>query len=241
MFTSSKVNSNIALDWPAIMAAHEKKATDPRLRNFYAASIVDRKKDLRNVPFVALDFETTGLNPNIDDIVSIGLVPFDFNRIYCRQALHWLINPRKPLEENSIIIHGITHSEITKAPDLDHILDEMLAALTGKMIVVHYNRIERDFLNSALMVRLGEGIQFPVIDTMAIELAIQRKRLKNFWKRLNGRPPLSIRLGSSRERYGLPPYKAHHALIDAIATAELFQAQVTHHFSHRTTLEELWL
>ena len=37
---------------------------------------------------------------------------------------------------------------------------------------------------------------------------------------------LSLRLWTARERYGLPSYRAHECLIDAIACAELYLAQV---------------
>ena len=35
-----------------------------------------------------------------------------------------------------------------------------------------------------------------------------------------------LRLWNARTRYGLPVYKAHNALTDAVATAELYLAQV---------------
>jgi DNA polymerase-3 subunit epsilon len=71
---------------------------------------------------------------------------------------------------------------------------------------------------------------FPVIDTMSIETALLRKswrsRLKQFFR---GRGE-SVRLPDSRERYGLPRYQLHSAKVDALATAELLQAQINHHF-----------
>jgi len=47
-------------------------------------------------------------------------------------------------------------------------------------------------------------------------------------------------LAPSRERYRLPRYRAHHALTDALASAELLQAQVAHRFSPQTQLNALW-
>lgn len=241
MFKRSKIHNQIVINWPKVIALSQKRAKDQRLKEFYSASLANRKLTLAEVEFVALDFETTGLNPLEDEIVSIGLVPFNTNKVYCRQASYWLVNPNQALGANSVVIHGITHSELDHAPRFQRVLGELLKALAGKMVVVHYNRIERDFLDRALRVRLGEGIRFPVIDTMAIEATLQRRRLGSLWKKLRGEKPISIRLTNSRERYGLPSYKSHHALTDAIATAELFQAQVAHHFSRTTTLEELWV
>jgi len=225
--------------WPDIMKKCGRKSRDSRLRQFYQA--FPQGHILEDVLLVALDFETTGLNPFTDDIVSIGLVPFDLRRIYCSRSVHWLIHPRRPLAENSIIVHGITHSAISQAPDLLSILEDLLAALSGKIIVVHYNRIEREFLHAALLKRVGEGIRFPVIDTMDIEASLHRKKAKRRWKKRpkEAKKLVSLRLADCRERYGLPPYQAHHALADAMATAELLQAQVAHHYSARTSLAEL--
>ena len=58
--------------------------------------------------------------------------------------------------------------------------------------------------------------------------------------RLFGRKVESIRLADSRLRYGLPHYSAHHALTDAVATAELLQAQVLTHYQPETPLRDLW-
>ncbi|SDI75040.1 DNA polymerase-3 subunit epsilon [Ferrimonas sediminum] len=228
-------------DWEARFAEQAKTARDGRLKHYFRAGLVPAATPLAEVPFVALDFETTGLDAENDSIISIGLVPFDLNRVYCRQACHWLVSPRSPLQEDSVVIHGITHSDLSDAPDLRRILHQVLDALAGKVVVVHYRNIEREFLDKALMTRLGEGIAFPMVDTLQIESDLQHSKRQWSWRRLLGREKNeSVRLGSSRSRYGLPVYQPHHALTDAIATAELFQAQVAHHFSPDLPIGQLW-
>ncbi|WP_422673323.1 hypothetical protein [Billgrantia tianxiuensis] len=96
--------------------------------------------------------------------------------------------------------------------------------------MVHFRHIERPFLDEAIKARLGEGVRFPVIDTMSLEARLYRLSLWSRLRRWMRRPPVSIRLGDSRRRYGLPLYQGHHALVDALATAELFQAQVASHY-----------
>jgi len=228
-------------DWPELLNQRANLARDERLRDFYHRSVFDPDTPLGQVSFVALDFETTGLNPRRNDIVSIGLVPFTLRRIFCRDAGYWLVSPRKPLVEESVIIHGITHSDLDEAPDLKRILDDVLEAMAGKVTIAHFHRIEREFFDSALRARIGEGIRFPIIDTMEIEARVQHREYGGLLNRLRGRQPLSIRLADSRSRYGLPPYQMHHALSDAVATAELFQAQVAYHYSPDTRLGDLWV
>lgn len=227
--------------WQQYFAQQAKSANDKRLQQFYQNGVIDPNTPLSEVEFVALDFETTGLDVEKDGIISIGLIPFTLQRIYCNQSKHWLVKPRKPLNEDSVVIHGITHSDLSDAPDLRRILDEVLDSLAGKIVVVHYQYIERQFFNRALMERINEGILFPMIDTLAIESDIQHRAVGGWWNKLRGKKPASVRLGTSRSRYNLPAYQPHHALVDAIATAELLQAQIRHHFSPETVVKELWL
>ena len=227
-------------DWSECLRELATQARDERLRRFYQAGSVSPDTPLRDVPFVALDFETTGLNPNRHSIVSIGLVPFDLNRIQVRGSKHWIVKPRLPLHQRSITFHRITHSDIRSAPDLDEVLDDLLQALAGRIVVVHHRAIERQFLDIAVRVRLREGIQFPVVDTMELEARNHRKRRRGALAKLFGREPVSIRLADSRERYGLPYYPPHHALTDAQASAELLIAQIADRFSPDTPIKEIW-
>ncbi|MCW8329901.1 3'-5' exonuclease [Photobacterium sp. SDRW27] len=234
------LNTRNTPDWPTFFSTLGNNAKDTRLKHYYSTEMVSGDTPLKDVPFVALDFETTGLDSKTDEIISIGLVPFDIHRIRCRESAHWVVNPHRPLEEESVVIHGITDSDVSDAPDLLRILEKVLDALAGKIVVVHYQKIEREFMNSALKTRLNEGIHFPVVDTLAIEAAIQQHNFGGFLNRLQGKKPGSVRLGKARRRYGLPAYQPHHALTDALATAELLQAQIAYHFDPDTPISEIW-
>lgn len=227
--------------WPDQFRALAELARDPRLKSFYQTGCIAADTPMAEAPLVAMDFETTGLDADEHAIVSIGLVPFTLNGIPLGQARHWIVRPRLPLHKTSITIHGITHSDIENAPDIEEILEELLGSLAGRIPVVHYRDIERRFLDVALRHRIGQGIRFPVLDTMAIEAHLNPDRRPSRWQRLMGKKPVSIRLADSRLRYQLPHYAGHNALIDALATAELLQAQIRHHFGADTTIGDLWV
>ncbi|MCK2044465.1 3'-5' exonuclease [Chromohalobacter salexigens] len=226
--------------WADYFMARREQARDTALERYFDVGVPTPETPIGDVPMLAMDMETTGLDEQRHAIVSIGVVPFDLQRIRLAERRYWVVRPPRPLNERSITFHHITHSEIEQAPDLDDVLDELLAVMAGRIVVVHYRHIERTFLNAAVKARRGEGIHFPVIDTMSLEARLHRQ---SWWARLRrwlGRPPASIRLPDSRTRYGLPPYQAHHALIDALATAELLQAQIAHRYSPETPLREVW-
>ncbi|TQO67019.1 3'-5' exonuclease [Vibrio cholerae] len=229
-----------AIYWPARFAHLAQQARQTHLQRFYAQPLVEGSTPIHQCSLVALDFETTGLNAEQDAIVSIGLVPFTTQRIFLNQARYWLVKPSQPLEEESIVFHGITHSELQHAQAPEQVLKELLEALHGKIVVVHFRHIEREFLRQISLNIWDEAIEFPVLDTLEIERQLLDKQ-RSLWQRIARRPLPSIRLGQSRMRYHLPPYSPHHALTDAIATAELFQAQCAHHLPPHTAIQSLWL
>lgn len=235
-----KLLSPPTIDWPGKFKQKLNVIKNDTLIAYYSTPLPEGNKPIGEVEFLSMDFETTGLNPEKDDIISVGTVPFNLQRIFVNRAKYWTVRPREKLEEESVIIHGITHTDILDAPDLSVIFEQILNEMAGKIVVVHCQQIERQFFERALMTRINKGIEFPVVDTMVLESKIQQKLRGGIWHRLKGKKPQSIRLGACRQRYGLPVYPPHHALTDAIATAELLQAQIAHHYDPQQTIEQFW-
>lgn len=227
-------------DWLGYMAARAQHAQDDALKQYFATPLPSPDTPISQVPMVALDMETTGLDERRHGIVSIGIVPFTLERIKLAERRYWVVKPPRPLDEDSITYHHITHTEVAHAPDFEAVIDELLKELAGSLVVVHFRNIERPFLDAAVKARRGEGVMFPMIDTMSLEARQHRQTLWARFRRWLGRPPVSIRLNASRERYGLPAYQGHHALVDALATAELLQAQIAHRYTPDTPLKALW-
>lgn len=231
-------------DWPRRFQSLAEASTHPALKHFYGKGAVAPVTPLARTPFAALDLETTGLDFRQHGIVSIGVVPFTLERILCRQGSYWVVRPRRDLEKGSVMIHRLTHARVSDAPDLEEILAELLASLASRVVVVHYRGIERRFLRRAVTERLGEPLEFPVVDTMELEARLHRgvgrSRPVRWLRKLMGGQSVSLRLADCRSRYHLPDYSPHHAFTDALASAELLQAQVAHHFSPQTPIAKLW-
>lgn len=232
--------TDTATDWPLRLAQLAEASEVDLLKRFYERGTVAADTPLSEVPLVALDLETTGLNPEQHGIVSLGLVPFTLSRIRMNEAFYRVVRPRRELEDRSVTIHQITHEDLDEAPDLAELAETLLEALAGRVVVVHYHAIERRFLDRAFARRFGEGVLFPLIDTLAIEKQISQRITRNplTWF---GNRRVSLRLADARRRYHLPQYSPHHALTDALATAELFQAQVAYHGSGEDRLSEWWM
>lgn len=217
-----------------------KLVQNDALQMYYQAFEMGEKTPLSDAPLLALDFETTGLNPEQDDIISIGAVPMSTQRILLGQSRYWVLKPASKLRADTIPIHGITHSDIVDAPDLIDVLPELLNLMKNRIVVAHCASIEAQFFSAALQYRIGEGIVFPAIDTMGIERKCSGGQAPGLFARMFRKAQgQSLRLADVRGQYGLPFYKPHNALLDALACAELLQAQAQHHALEQYPLNEV--
>lgn len=190
------------------------------LKEYYKTPFPAPRATSGTVDYLALDFETTGLKPGKDEILSIGFVGMRGHALSLAENRHYLVRPSVAIPESSAVIHGILDDKARAAVDLDEALPPLLRALAGRVMVAHHAHIEYLFLDHACRKVYGYPFIGPVVDTLALE----RRGLDNNVPVKAG----SLRLANLRERYGLPRYRAHNALIDAISAAELLLAQIAH-------------
>ncbi len=59
------------------------------------------------------------------------------------------------LEESNVIIHHITDEQKDRGEKLRIVIEALLKALAGKVMLVHFARIERQFLTQACLELYG--------------------------------------------------------------------------------------
>jgi len=212
-----------------------KQAPIGALRDFLSVPFPDEKQLFIDTPILSVDFETTGLHAKNDKLLSIGFVDLFANKIPLKSSYHEIVHSKGFLKSDNVTIHQITDSEKDKGKSLRIVVEALLKALTGKVMLVHFARIEREFLQQACLKLYGIAPTFPMIDT----LMVAKKRLD---ARDVAYDPSSLRLSALRTQHQLPEHHAHNALNDAIATAELLMAQVhSRQEPEKTTLSDLIL
>ncbi len=196
-----------------------RDAAMPGARAYATAPVPRPSTPWREARWCALDFELTGLDPRADEIISFGAIPIDGGRARLGGATAGLVRPQRELSEAAIRVHGIRAADLAQAPPLAEAIDPLLAALAGRVLVVHAAAVERTFLRAALR-RLGLRLRNPIADTEV---------LGHVWLHDRGRA-LRRRLGLSElaGRLGLPADRPHDALSDALTTAQVFIALATH-------------
>lgn len=195
-----------------------KKVPEGALKAFLSVPFPHQNSLLDDIPLLAVDFETTGLNAQSDKLLSIGFVEIEHRQIKLGSVSHQIINTKEQLDADNVVIHHITDHQKTQGVSLKYAVECLLSALAGKVMLVHFARIEKQFLKQACLELYGYAPIFPVIDT----LVLAKRRLE---QRDVAYHPSELRLSSLREKYHLPSHFAHNALNDAIATAELLLVQ----------------
>ena len=191
------------------------------MREYFKQPYPWPEDDYREQEYVALDLETTGLLASEHEIVSFGWVVIRGMHMDLSQSGHQLVKPEKGLTAESAAIHGITHDELANAPSLEEGLSRVLPILAGKVMIAHHAKIEWKFMNTACKKVFRMPFEIPTVDTMVLEQRAYKSRDKSIGKG-------ELRLDAVRQRYNLPRYRAHNAMIDAISCGELFLAQANH-------------
>lgn len=189
------------------------------LAAYLAVPFADPAMLVRDVEFLALDFETTGLDPASDRIVAVGFVPVRGGRIELRGAGSLVVAAGVDVGA-SATVHGLTDDTVAAGVPLAEAMAQVLAAMTGRVLLAHFASLEERFLRQACEALWGSPVPLQRVDTM--ELA-RRRLTRGFHEEP---APGSLRLWAARDRYGLPAYRAHDPLVDALSCAELFLAQV---------------
>ena len=198
-----------------------QKAPAGPLKDFYETPYPDKATDVFKVDFVALDLETTGLDARKHEIVSIGWVPIHQMQIDFAGCVHQLVKPTRAVTAESAVVHRIFDTHLETAPSLEEGLARVLPELAGKVLIAHHAKVEWTFLSEACKKIYGVPFEIPTVDTLLIERRIAIRQNVDL-------PRGGYRLDVCRQRYNLPRYGAHNALMDAIAAGELFLAQASH-------------
>ena len=93
---------------------------------------------------VALDIETTGLNPKSDSITEIGAIRFRGSRI--DGEWHSLINPGKRIPSHITQLTGITDAMVRDKPSIHEVLHDLVDFVGDAPVLGHNIPFDLSFL-----------------------------------------------------------------------------------------------
>ena len=152
--------------------------------------------------WVALDLETTGLDPNGDEIIEVGAVKFEGDRVL--DTYHTFVNPFRTLSGFITRYTGIAQADVDVAPPFSSVVADLASFIGMTPIVGHNLRFDLGFLD-----RNGLRLGNPRCDTWELAYVL-----------LPGLPDYSLTgLAGSM---GVDLRQPHRAVEDALATRGVF-------------------
>ena len=85
--------------------------------------------------FVAIDLETTGLDPRRDAMVALAAIPF-LDGVPAGGYVT-LVDPGRPIPPESTAVHGLTDGMVRGAPPLEHVLRDAEPVIEGAVLIGH--------------------------------------------------------------------------------------------------------
>lgn len=202
------------LRFPAAEAAAAALEQDLSLHERPAAPVaLTAETPLSDLPAVAVDTETTGLDTRHDRVISIGAIRLHGARMYRSATLNMLVNPGRSIPSRTIPIHGISNAMVADAPPFERITDRLVRHTSGLAVIGHFIRFDIAILR-AEMRRCGLDWQPAAsLDVMLLYAGL-----------FPGRP--SLRLDDIADALDVPVIGRHSALGDALTAGEIFMRLV---------------
>lgn len=152
--------------------------------------------------YISLDIETTGLSYERDDIIEIGAVKFDGEKV--KDSFQTFLQISSPLPPLITHITGITKDNLKDAPFLEDVYEDLLGFVGELPIIGHNIDFDLDFLATK-----GIVLSNPRFDTLQLSTIMLPKL-----------PSHSLEIIT--EALNIKHKDKHRALDDATATADLF-------------------
>ena len=155
-------------------------------------------------PIIALDIETTGLDPKKDAIIEIGAVRFNGKRI--EDEWSSLINPGRKIPPFITQLTGITDHMVLEAPPIQKVVSELRTFVGDLPILGHNVGFDLSFLRNYGLFRANETLDTYEIASVLLPSA--------------GR----YNLGALGQLLNIPLPASHRALDDARVTCAVFRS-----------------
>ena len=170
--------------------------------------------------WVALDCETTGLNPRSDEIIAIGAVRIVGNRVLTSERLDLLVRPEHGVSAESIRVHRLREQDVQDGVPAEEAMRRLLHFLGARPLVGYYLEFDVAMINRTLKRTLGLTLPQEKIEVSRLYYDHVFQQLPPHKQQEN--TEIDLRFATIMDALGLPTREAHDALNDAVMAALAF-------------------
>ena len=164
--------------------------------------------------YICFDCETTGLNPQIDDIISIGAVLIKNNTIVSSKKFVKFVKPKTKLQAEAIKVHHIRECDLENAEEIDDVIVEFLEFIGNRKLVGYFLEFDMTMINKYLKPKLGITLPNDAIEVSAIYHDFKIEAIPQ--------SHIDLRFDAILRELQIPSLGKHDAYNDAIMTAMIF-------------------
>ncbi|ENJ1792054.1 3'-5' exonuclease [Vibrio parahaemolyticus] len=164
--------------------------------------------------FVSLDCETTSLDPNRAELVTIAATKIIDNRILTSQPFEVRLRAPQSLDSGSVKIHKIRHQDLADGISEKEALLKLLTFIGNRPLVGYHIRYDKKILDLACQRQLGFPLPNPLIEVSQIYHDKLERHLPNAY--------FDLSLDAICKHLELPIQDKHDAQQDAISAALVF-------------------
>lgn len=190
------------------------------LRNGKGNSLIALVRD-----YVAIDIETTGLDPRYDEIIEIGAVRVRNGDVV--DTFQTLVKPQLEIDTYITELTGITNDMLVCAPDISRVLPDLAFFIGNSILIGHSVSFDVNFLFDACRDHNFNVFSYDYIDTC------------RFWKLMEHDHP-HHRLIDAISRYNLGSTVEHRALSDSLLAHLLYEALISQCIDEGLDFNSLW-
>lgn len=163
---------------------------------------------LDEIEWVVFDVETTGFNPNEEEIIEIGAVKIKDGKVIDKFSS--FVNPGRIIPPKITELTGINDNMVAGAPTINQVIPEFIEFFNGSVMAAHNAIFDLRFLQAALN-KTGHSeviSSIQILDTLNLARALL-SQLKNH------------KLNTLADHFQVSLQNHHRACDDAAATGEI--------------------
>lgn len=162
--------------------------------------------------YIVLDLETTGLDPQFDEIIEIAAIKFVNGTKVSEYTT--LIKPDNKIDGYIEQLTGITNEMVKNAPKIKNVLPELIQYIGDSVVIAHNANFDINFIYDNCINYLNQAFQNNFIDTMRIS----RRLFKD----------IRHRLKDLAKEFNIPIDVLHRAKSDCDITQKIYQYMKNH-------------
>lgn len=164
---------------------------------------------------VSFDCETTSLNVKEAEIISIGAVKIQGNRILTNESFYVLVQPKGMMQATNVTIHGLRPKDLQNGLSIDVALEQFLDFVGGRTLVGYFLSYDVAMINKYLKPKLGIHLPQPQIEISRLYHAQETKN--KYYDSY-----VDLKMASMINALAIPDLPRHDALNDAINVAMMY-------------------